>query len=331
MIKQLLRAIHVLPLLSLAAAGACLADDLNAPVPDLTLDPDTSAGPLPHFVHNRDSIPDRPPLVVPTDGSLTFNTRSDLRNDRGSVAIDRSDISLNLVFGPEHPVQLSIPIDYEASNYRFHQGATPFVPGGADAVRSVYLLTLTPNLEVKIDDQWSLFMGSVITIAGQNDAGTDDGLSIGGFFGFKYTFSKSFNFRLGLLGVTQLSDDPLILPAGAFEWKLDERTRLVCEGPELRFEYDINEAWTVKCVGSYDLRAYRLSPGGTLPTGVMRDTSVPITARLEFTPHAAIRFEGWAGVNAYQKIRFDDREGGLYQRATLNPSFQFGLSFEIIF
>ena len=73
--------------------------------PDLTFKPDEQP-PAPHFVHNRDSIPDRPPVVVPRTGRYELTTRAAVGGDPGSVRVARSALGANLVIGPEHASSL---------------------------------------------------------------------------------------------------------------------------------------------------------------------------------------------------------------------------------
>ena len=298
--------------------------------PRLTLEqepPDNISRPG-HFVHNRDSDPTRPPVIFLLDGRYELTTRADVGGDPGSVRIARSGMSCNLIFGPEHDVQVSLPVDWEVSNYSFRD-ANALFPGGVGRVKSFQQIVFTPNIEVKLNEHWGVFGGGLLFDAGQFNA--DSSTTYGGFGGVIYRPDKMFTLRLGIGARSQLEDNIQILPAFWMEWKLDERTRLTSQGNNIRFEYDFAEAWCVKADMAFEQRAYRLDSDGPGPEAVFRDNSIPVTLRLEFVPHPAARFEAWIGTNVSRELTVDLDKDIRFSRSHVAPSFMCGISFEIIF
>ncbi len=329
------------------AAGAACADvpDARGVVeswreaigdpPKLTLDEPTPP-PTPgdnvsrpgHFVHNRDSIPDRPDIILMVDGRYELTTRADVGGDPGSVRVSRSGMSGNLIFGPEHDLQISFPVDWETSTYSFRD-ADPLIPGGVGRFRNAQQIVFSPNVEAKINEHWGVFGGGLLFDAGQYDA--ERTTTYGGFAGAIWRPDKTFTLRFGLGARTRLSQEAQILPVIWMEWKMDERTRLTSQGNNIRFEYDFDEAWCVKLDAAYEQRAYRFDRDGPGPGAVLRDDQVPITARIEFVPHAATRFEAWIGVNASRTFTVDLGKDDRFSRSHASPSLLIGVSFEIIF
>lgn len=281
-----------------------------------------------HFVHNRDSDPTRPPVIMLIDGRYELTTRADVGGDPGSVRIERSAFAGNLIFGPEHDVQVSLPVDWETSRYSFRQADALF-PGGANRIGSFQQIVFTPNIEVKINDHWGVFGGGLLFDAGQYDA--DDTTTYGGFGGVIYRPDKTLTLRLGIGAREQLEDDLQVLPAFWMEWKLDQRTRLTSQGNNLRFEYDFHEAWCVKADIAYETRVYRLDRDGPGPGAVFRDNSIPVSLRLEFVPHPAARFEAWVGTNLSRELTVDLEQDARFSRSHASPSVVVGVSFEVIF
>jgi hypothetical protein len=311
--------------LKLESADAIAAPPPAPPLATPSLASDSVPTP---FIHNRDSIPDRPPVVFPFDGRFEMATRADVGGSPGSVSVQRSGLAGNVVIGPEHDLQISLPVDWETSTYSFRNAGGLF-PGGTDRFRNAQQIVFSPDIEAKVSDHWGVFAGALLIDAGQY--GADSTTTYGGFGGVIWRPDKSFTLRFGLGARTQLEDDVQALPAIWMEWKIDERTRLTSQGNNIRFEYDINRAWCIKLDAAYETRAYRLDSDGPGPRAVFRDNQVPVTARIEFVPHAATRFEAWVGANLSREFTVDLTKDVRYSRSHAAPSIVFGVSFEIIF
>jgi hypothetical protein len=334
--------LSVLSVPAAATAGALdlwPATDVPAEPPQISASTDLSLTPPPgpetpaaavppHFVHNRDSIPERPDVVFPFDGRYELATRAAVGGDPGSVRVQRAALAGNLIYGPEHDLQISFPVDWEVSEYSFRDADGVF-PGGSTRVRNVQQIVFAPNVETKVTDHWGVFVGGLLIDAGQ--FGADHSTTYGGFGGVIWRPDKTLTLRLGLGARTRLEDYIEVLPAFWLEWKLDERTRITSQGNNIRFEYDINEAWCIKFDAAYETRDYRLNDSNPGARAVFRDRQIPITARLEFVPHASTRFEAWIGTNIYREFTVDLGKDDRYFRGHASPSLIVGVSFEIIF
>lgn len=303
-----------------------------AGTPDLTFRPAQTPPDQPRrFIHNRDSIPDRPDIIFVFHGRYDLATRADVGGDPGNVRVQRSALAGNLIFGPEHDTQVSLPVDWETSTYSFRDADALF-PGGVTRVRNVQQIVFAPNIEVKVNEHWGVFGGGLLIDAGQYTA--DDTATYGGFAGAIWRSGgpdKTLTIRLGIGARTRLEDDVQILPAFWMEWKLDDRTRLTSQGNNIRFEHDFAPAWCVKVDLAFEQRDYRLNDSSPGPGAVFRDTNIPLTARLEFVPHAATRFEAWIGANLSREFTVDTREDQRFSRSHAAPSLVIGAQFEIYF
>jgi hypothetical protein len=244
------------------------------------------------------------------------------------VRVSRSALAGNLIFGPEHDLQISFPVDWETSTYSFRQ-ADALIPGGVNRFRNVQQIVFAPNVEAKLTDHWGVFGGGLVIDSGQYGASRTT--TYGGFAGAIWRPDNTFTLRFGLGARTRLSQEAQLVPAFWMEWKIDERTRLTSQGNNIRFEYDFDEAWCVKFDAAYEQRAYRFDGDGAGPGAVLRDDQVPLTVRLEYVPHASTRFEAWVGCNASRTFTVDLGKDNRFSRSHAAPSLLFGISFEIIF
>jgi hypothetical protein len=332
----------------LFAAGAAVADTGRSPgagldlelleqppvipgTPDLTFNPQgTPPAPEtpPHFVHNRDASTVHPDILFPFEGRYELTTRAAVGGDPGSVEVTRAGLFGNLVFGPEKDLQISLPVDWEVSTYSFRDADGVF-PGGSTRIRNVQQIVFAPNVDAMINDEWGIFAGGLLIDAGQFSA--TDTTTYGGFGGVIWKPDKSFNIHLGVGARTRLEDDVQILPTIRFLWKIDERTRLSSNTNNIRFEYDINEAWTIKFDAAVETRAYRFNDSSPGAKGVFRDVQYPVTARVEFVPHPMTRFEAWVGTNVDRQFTVDLEKDVRYNRSHAAPSLLVGVSFDILF
>ncbi len=298
-----------------------VADDTSFPMQDAMM-PSASHG---HKM-SRDDY-ERPPVVVLNYAGLTFNARTDLHNDNGSVKVRRSDLSFNVIFGPEQDFQFSIPFDFETSHYSFT--GPDLRPGGKPILTDVRQLLLAPNIEAKIDEHWSVLGAAIFMYAGQYDVGNNESFRFGGFGGFKYRVTKDINFSIGFSGVTETADNNVFLPFAGIEWKFNEKTRLISEGNEVRLEHKFVEDLTIMFTGGYESRSYRLDRTGPVPDGVFREERVPLSVLMEWEPHPALTFDFTVGVNVYQRYSYDDRRGQrrFEDQGRMNPFFGFSMEF----
>jgi len=317
-----------------AAPTRSVLEELEQPVaptataPTLSLTPPEPPPEPEHFVHNRDSIPVPPDVVLPFDWRYEVDTRAPVGD--GSVRVNRTGVAGDLVFGSEKKIQFRFLFDYEMSSYDFRNADT-IIPGGANRLRNVRQAIFAPSVEGMFDEQWGIFGAGLLIVGGQYGSDFGTSTTYGGFGGVVWKPDKTLTLRLGLGMRTQLENDPQITPAFWLEWRMNERTRLTSQGNNIRFEYDLSKAWTVKLDAAYEQRAYRFDDDGPGASAVFRDTAVPVTARIEFCPHASLRIEGWAGVMASREFRVDLDKDVRFSQTHPRPSAIFGMSVEFIF
>jgi hypothetical protein len=248
--------------------------------------------------------------------------------------VSRSGGGLNLVFGAETDVQVSAPFFIENSLYRFRD-ASALVPAGPNAgerpLRNAFQFVAAPNFDVLVDGPFRAVGGAIFLLGGQHGIDEGGSASFGGFGGVKYRVNDDLDFTLGLSGLTQLDDRPIVLPLLGLNWSIDRQTRLILEGSELRLEHELDNEFLLTAAVGYEPRSFRLDEEGPVPGGVFRDTRIPVTLALNYEPHPAVSFTLFAGIVASQEFVVETDTGLRVSRTDVDPTPLIGVGLDLTF
>ena len=256
-----------------------------------------------------------PAYLLQTGYDHVFET--DVKNVGGAdMSLDSFQAGVGGRFDLGQDLSLDTRFSYELNHYDFSSGLDSV------AWENINQYTLLGLLNYKLDDNWSLLGGPVFRLAGEGSAAFHNGFTGGALAGFNYTASKDFSVGLAIGLISQIEDDPGIVPIPMLRWNIAEpltlrigvsplggRTGL---GPELTWhlakEFDLG-------VGAqYQRRRFRLDdhgasfPGST-HNGVGEDTSAPFYARFTWRPMEAASVELFAGVVAAGELTIQDKDG----------------------
>lgn len=204
----------------------------------------------------------------------------------------------------------------EYSRYDFG-GATTFVPGSADPFDDLWIATFGPQLIVPLGEgPWSLYGSVVLRFAGEDDAVFDgDSMTVRVVGGARWQASEELALTFGAFVSTQIEDDVRVFPLVRVEWQISDRLRLdtggvEARGPGVSLTYDLTDSLSLALIGAYENRDYRLSDGNAaLPSGVIRDSRVPISLELAWRPTPALELGFEAGVIAWQEFDVGNAQG----------------------
>ena len=199
---------------------------------------------------------------------------------------------------------------YELNSYDFTSGATPF---RWDNINQYTLLGL---LDWQINESWSLSGGPMLRAAGEGSASFHNGTSIGALLGFNWLANKDLSLGLSLGVLSQLEDDPAIVPIPNIRWRFGDvtlrtgilplggRTGL---GPDIA--WSINEVVDLAVGAQYQRRRFRLDDHGFNKKGIGEETSAPLYARIAFHPVPEATLELFTGVAVAGDMRVEDKDG----------------------
>ena len=241
----------------------------------------------------------------------------------GRVALSRGGVlaSLDAPIGPD--LRAGLFAGYELAHFAF-DGATGIAPGRSDPWDDLHRATVGLQLDWGLGD-WSLFARAGASWAGESDASIGDGLTVQGFGGARWQFRDDLAFTFGLLGLSRLEDDPLVVPIVGVDWRISDRLRLFTPGPGLALVAKLDDSLDLTLRAGWECRDYRLDGGRPgLRSGVVRDDRVPVALELALKRGPA-RLSLRAGATLHQRFEVDDRTGDRVARVETDPAPFLGL------
>lgn len=299
-------------LMLLVSIPAMAQEEATTPA---TPDPRTAHRPLEWFVK------------IPTE--LGFSTSLD--NSPGDVTISRIGAEVGVGIPIATMALLDLGFDYEYSRYQF-DNATGFIAGVSSPWEDVHRETLRARFSQRQTRQLAWFVGGSLGWSAEEGAELADSV-FGSFYGGA-TYYVSQSLRLGgLLGVqSRIEDDPLVLVVPIIDYELDPQWRLTNAGrPGLSIYYTPQQQWTLSLGAWYDYRDIRLDDNGPVPSGVVRERSVPILFGVTHRPTSNMTIEVGLGVRVGGEFQLDDSAGNEMVEIESNPapflSFAVGVKF----
>ena len=241
-----------------------------------------------------------PGFVVPSRGKIG-DTDADIRAPRVSL-----DLGAKWMLSPRWLFGLGAGIEH--SHYRFSDFGT-LLPGASEPLRDAFQVKLSPTFTYLHDDRWAFVAGVNFGAAGDPDASVPESMTVGGLLGARRQFSRNFALTLGVAGSTRLEDVVRVLPVIGVEWQIAHRWRLDTQGPSGRLSYQINDPLQVFLRLAYETREFRLADDASIPGGVLRDQSIPVSLGIgwQASPSAKVTFQIGTLFSGSVRLRDDHR------------------------
>ncbi len=216
-------------------------------------------------------------------------------DDGGEFNVTRAhgEFGATYTFNPD--LKIDVSFGYEFSTYDF-SGSSGF--GALDPWEDIHSLRLRALLTGRIDDQWSVFGGPIITFSGEDDF--DDAFAGGGLIGASYRFSDTLTLGGGISLISELEDDVAVFPVFVVNWNFaqdwtlrnSQATLGLGQGGGLEVAWAFADDWELGLGVQYQWRQFRLDDSGTAPNGVGEELSFPLYAnatwRISPTAHLSM-------------------------------------------
>jgi hypothetical protein len=235
-------------------------------------------------------------------------------NSGGNVSRDSFQASIGGRFALADKVHFTPRFIYELNAFNISNEA------GRDsgfAWGNINQYSLVGIADWAITENWALLGGPMFRLAGEGSGAFDNGFTGGGLLGFNYKMGEDLSVGFGIGVVSQLEDDPAIIPIPMVRWHLAEpltlkvgidqlggRTGL---GPELIWH--LTKELDFGIGAQYQRRRYRLDDHGGNRKGIGEDSGAPFFARLGWKPMEAAVIEAFVGVVAAGELKTQDKNG----------------------
>ena len=297
------RALAALSLVFTIAASHAFAQDAATPVT-------TDAKSLPAETAKSDIK-----YVLAGGYAHFFNT--DFDSGGGTVEVDRGFGSLDISSAPTAEYGWKLGFAWEGSWYGFDDGGTLATAAGGKPWDAVQSVVIAPGASYKLDDHWRLSTMFLLQFAGENDADAFDSAAYGGLVAASYAFSKEFVLGGGVLAMSRIEDDMLIVPQIIIDWRPCEEFRLSnFAGPEafpggagLEGIWVMSKTYELAVGGRYTYRRFRLSEDASTSSGVGTDEGLPIWIRATMRAECGARIDLIGGVQVLGTMQLSDSSG----------------------
>ncbi|MEE2971509.1 MAG: hypothetical protein VX672_00140 [Planctomycetota bacterium] len=250
--------------------------------------------------------------------------------DGGSVAVDRAFGSVGTEFQLHPDFKGSASLAWGGDWYRFDGDVGLSPDPDAKPWTDAQAVTALVFGNWQIDPRWSANLGLRLGFAGESGSRLKDSLTYGGNVALSYSFSRELTLGGGVLVVSQIEDDPLIIPLVVVFWQVTDSVIVsnvlgpeaypTGAGAEIAWRPDqVSEL----AIGSrYEVRRFRLDDSGPArrQRGVGEDRGLPLWARATWRFGNGLRFDLVGGVSLMNKYRLDDRNGDRIGSADLDPA-----------
>lgn len=208
-------------------------------------------------------------------------------------------------------VSLSPRFIYSLDAYDITNGAAPL------GWQNINQYTFLAIADWQINEKWNLLGGPILRFSGEGSAAFDDGTTGGALLGFNYKVNPDFSVGLALGLISQIEDDPGLIPIPMIRWHFAEDWTAKMGisqlggrsgvGPELTWAFA--KEWDVGVGFQFQRKRYRLNDHGGNAGHIGEDSSLPVFLRLGFHPMKELTVQVFGGIVAAGELKTQDVGG----------------------
>lgn len=281
---------------------------------------------------NPNASAGRPPMPPKFGATLNFRTRgiqeSSLGGSNAELGIARSGFDLNLNYFASPDLILLGGFTYEDSRFAW-ESLGSVVPTLRSPVGSARILSGNVGAIKRLTDRWSLGTTFTVRSTGETTATSNSQETGFSIFG-RYSKDRSSSFSIGFATISQLSDDPLVIPFVGYEGRVNDKLTIatvpVAAGIGFQGRYQVDPKQTYALTVAFENRNFRLGPDAPVRNGVLRDQGFPIELSYRFRPSAKVEYGASIGYLLGQTITLEAANGSTVLDRTLRPTPFIGLN-----
>jgi hypothetical protein len=213
---------------------------------------------------------------------------------------------------------------YSYAAYDFDDAA---VFGDDEPWGDVQTIPFAAVFKYMVDENWAIIGGGVGAFAGETGAATSSSFTGGGLFGGGYR-SDDFHFQLGVSVVSQLEDDPQVLPVFRLNWEIDDQWRIhagvvetgAADTVGVGVIYDLDRHWSLGVRAGYVSRRFRLDDSGFAPEGVGQERQYRGSLALIWRPNPHMQVGVIGGVAFAGDLIVEDDDGDRIFKEDYDPT-----------
>ena len=267
-------------------------------------------------------------------GGAVYQFDSDL-DEGASFNTTRANLEAGTGYRWNRQDSVSLALSYTYNGYSFSDVDEP----GAFSDKpwdDIHSFSLGAPIRYGINNQWSSFFIPSVRSTGESGASFSDTVTGGILGGFAYRFGETLTIGPGIGVISQLEDNPTIIPILIINWKITDKLSLetgrgqaATLGPGLTLNYRANDRWSAAIGGRYEKLRFRLDSSDSNPDGIGEDSSFPLFGSVthRFSPKSSVSLIG--GVELGGELRQEDENGDRIASEKYDPAPFLGLTFNL--
>ncbi|MHC4129852.1 MAG: hypothetical protein ACYSUA_17145, partial [Planctomycetota bacterium] len=188
---------------------------------------------------------------------------------------------------------------------------------GLDPWDDVHTLGFRAVLNWRLDDKYWLFGGPVVSMSAEDGADYSNAVIAGAQAGVRWRQSEDFNIGIGITAISQVDDDPWILPLVFFNWDFQENWTLRSGsfdigsegGAGLELAWLFAPRWEASLGLIYERRRFRLDDSSVAPEGVGQLDSFGLYGKIAWVFNEQARVWFTVGTSVYGNLRLENDDG----------------------
>lgn len=247
------------------------------------------------------------------------------------MSVDRFYASFSSRMVVNEDVTVALAMGYEFDWY--HWSGNPM--GVSNPFGNVNLFALQGRVAVKVAPTWVATFAGIFALAGETNADAGDSLYGGGIASIAWASSPDMILGIGVLGVSQIENDPIIIPIPVVHWHFAEEWEVssIRRPPASPF-VGVDVAWEPK--GSkvdmslgigWQLRRFRLdsSSDASISNGVGEDQSWAAFGTIGYDMTPGIRFDVLFGLTFSEQLSLETATGRQVSSTDVDPNALLGI------
>jgi len=251
------------------------------------------------------TTPPQPGLPQLTIGAgLSYQADADIHDTDQSFSITRLDLSLGAPITINDAAEIATLFRYELASFAFDNGPDPW--------HNIHTFSGTGILHYHLDERFSIYGGALLRVSAESGADFSDAFSGGGLAGVNYKFSDTFTAGGGVAIVSQIEDDPLVLPLITIDWRFVPGWRakvgfldVATMGYGGAVEFEPNDQWVFGFGVQYHKARFRIERNDE----VGQEDAAIIFGQATWRLNPAFDLSGFVGVAAGGNLRLEDSSG----------------------
>ena len=294
------------------------------------VDGDPSAGlDIPLRAGDAGGPPRQPPFSLGAGYIRQFSAGTE---GGGTMAVDRAYASFSSRMITSDDFTLTLAMGYEYGGY--HWSGTSSL-GTAAPWGGVNLLGVQLRGAFRLSPEWMLSAGGIFAMAGESDADAGSSLYGGGLASISYAPNQDMILGIGVLGVTQIENNPIVIPIPVVHWRFaPEWVVSTIRRPPASPFVGIDVAWEpegstfdVALGVGWQQRRFRLGANAdpTINNGVGLDQSWAMFVSVGADLAPGLRIDGLVGCQFLEYLELQDSQGNAQRNATVDPNALLGV------